>query len=266
MTASIASPIIATIAALTTILIAWRQHRREQNAYLVLGLDLEEVKENLLIIHTSLDNKSALRKQIDAVQLIVCRYNEKPENAASELQREWEDQRGQPQHAEPLKDMRDIASVHLEKALPRDAHDKPLPGKGRVWLPLLYYTEENRWVADEILTCDAVIDVSEFNAGEAYSVRLVLVGPTWPMRTVFYSVLYTTIHWTGSKLNRGVRRLFFRPDDKKTKEPNTGRFRRFRNLFVLPSPKKCKRKGVQTTKPDIGLYRVVHKSFVMPKK
>jgi len=123
---------IAGLTLITTLVIAWRQHRRQQNAYLVLALKLEEVKDDHLVVHTSLDNRSELRKQIDAVQLIVCPYNEKPEHAAIKLR---------PDLAGRLKDMRDIASVDLKGPLPADPKTgDPLPGDGRVWLPLLYYT------------------------------------------------------------------------------------------------------------------------------
>jgi hypothetical protein len=222
---------IAALTLITTLVIAWRQHHRQQNAYLVLALKLEEVNHDHLVVHTSLDNRSELRKQIDAVQLIVCPYNEKPEHAAIKLR---------PDLAGRLKDMRDIASVDLKGPLPADPKTgDPLPGDGRVWLPLLYYTKENHWVADEILTCDAVIDVRKFKPGRPYSVRLVLVGPKWRVRTMGYNILYNTVHWVGFMLYRGVRRLFFLPRDQ------------------TPQPRYAK-----PSQPDVGLYRVVHKSFV----
>ena len=222
---------IAGLTLITTLVIAWRQHRRQQNAYLVLTLDLEEVKNDHLVIHTSLDNRSQMRKEIDAVQLIVCPYDEKPQDAANTL---W------PELPERLKDMRDIASVDLKGPLPADpVTDDPVPGDGRVWLPLHYYTKENHWVADEILTCDAVINVSKFKRGVPYSVRLVLVGPKWRVRTGGYNMLYNAVRWVGFTLYRGVRRLFFLPGDQ-TRQP----------------------KRAKASQPDIGLYRVVHKSFV----
>jgi hypothetical protein len=222
---------IAGLTLITTLVIAWRQHRRQQNAYLVLALNLEAIKDNHLVIHTSLDNRSELRKQIGAVQLIICPYDERPEDAANRL---W------PELPEPLTDMRDIASVELKGHLPADPKTgDPLPGDGRVWLPLRYYTEENHWVADEILTCDAVIDVSKFKRGVPYSVRLVLVGPVWRVRTKWYDMSYNVVRCVGSALYRGARRIFFLPSEQ------------------TPQPKCAK-----ISQPDVGLYRVVHRSFV----
>ena len=229
--ANIVTVTIAGLTLITTLVIAWRQHRRQQNAYLVLALKLEPVKDDHLIVHTSLDNRSELRKQIDAVQLIVCPYDEKPEDAATKLR---------PELTGRLRDMRDIASVDLKGPLPADPKTgDPLLGDGRVWLPLLYYTKENHWVADEILTCDAVINVSKFKRGVPYSVRLVLVGPKWRVRTTGYNMLYNAVHWVGCTLYGGVRRVFFLPNDQ-TAQP------------------KC----AKTSQPDVGLYRVVHRSFV----
>jgi hypothetical protein len=219
--ADVVTVAIAGLTLITTLVIAWRQHRRQQNAYLVLALKLEPVKDDHLIVHTSLDNRSELRKQIDAVQLIVCPYDEKPEDAATKLR---------PELTGRLRDMRDIASVDLKG---------PLLGDERVWLPLLYYTKENHWVADEILTCDAVINVSKFKRGVPYSVRLVLVGPKWRVRTKGYNMLYSAVHWVGCTLYRGVRRVFFLPGDQ-------------------PPQPKC----AKASQPDVGLYRVVHRSFV----
>jgi len=93
-------------------------------------------------------------------------------------------------------------------------------------MPLRYYTVENNWVADEILACDVAIYVGAYKPGP-YSVRLVLVGPEAPGRPK----LYRAVRWTGCKLARVVRRILFLPDK-------------------------------QAPSRDVGLYRVVHKSFV----
>ncbi|BBY67743.1 hypothetical protein MHEL_59860 [Mycolicibacterium helvum] len=189
----------------------------------MLGLTLGKVNDGQLIVHTSLDNRSMFKKHIHAVQLLVCPYDEKPEDAANIL---W------PKPPKTLTDMRDIANTD---------RSSPLLDEERVWLPLDYYTVDNLWVADEILTYDAVINVSKFKPGKAYSVRLVLVGPERLTRTKPYNMLYDAVRWVGSKLYRGVRRVFFLPIDQ------------------TPLPK-----GARYPNPDAGLYRVVHRSFVCP--
>lgn len=69
------------------------------------------MKNDHLVIHTSLDNRSQMRKEIDAVQLIVCPYDEKPQDAANTL---W------PELPERLKDMRDIVICPLRTSVAAD--------------------------------------------------------------------------------------------------------------------------------------------------
>jgi hypothetical protein len=208
--ANIVTVAIAGLTLITTLVIAWRQHRRQQNAYLVLALTLEKVKHGWLIVHTSLDNRSELTKQIEAVQLLVGPYDEEPEDAANALR---------PQNEPKLNHLRDIANATYLT--------KPIERVGRAWMPLRYYTEENNWVADEILACDVAIYVGNYDPGP-YSVRLVLAGPKPPDRPK----LYRAVRWTGCQLSRVVRRILFRPDK-------------------------------QAPSRDGGLYRVVHKAFVI---
>jgi hypothetical protein len=160
MSPAVVSAIAAPFAVLLTAFLAWRTHVHERNAYLVLALTLERASESRLIVHTSLDNRSKFKKYVEGVRLIVCPASEVPVDAANVLLAE---------RHEEISDHREIATWPLTG---------PLSDGERFWMPLPYYTEENRWVADEVLTCDAVIDVSTFEVGVAYSVRLILLGQT----------------------------------------------------------------------------------------
>jgi hypothetical protein len=134
----------------------------EQNAYVTLALTLERVNDNCVIARTSLENRSAVDKEISAARLIVCPDVEDPWDTADTLLKA--------NHLPPLDeeagDPREFATVPLEKTLSDEQ---------RIFMPLDYYTDENVQVGDEILTYDVVIDTGKLRRDAWYSVRLVVV-------------------------------------------------------------------------------------------
>jgi len=154
-----ASALFAGSAVYLSIRTARQQRLAAQAAYVVLALTLERANKHRLIAHTSLENRSIIKRALKGVVLIVCPADEDPLVAANALLPKGH-----------------VQLEYREQLVPC-APSSPLRDCQRLWMLLDYYTFENIQVGDEILTYDEVIDVTNFRENVAYSVRLILDAP-----------------------------------------------------------------------------------------
>jgi hypothetical protein len=164
--ANVVTAVAAVLALIVSIYTLRRQRSVEHSAYITLALALERVDENRLIARTSLENRSPTVKNIDVVRLLVCPQTEPPEVACTTLMSGA---------VETVAHLRDIGALELPHTI-ADDH--------RLLMPLHYYTAENEEVADELLTYDAILDISKLTPGTEYAVRMLLYGPTRLHRVV----------------------------------------------------------------------------------
>ncbi len=154
---------VAAAAALVLSLITWhRQRSLEATSYLILGLSLARVNPTCLVATTSLENRSAAPKLLDTVFLLVGPIAESPTETFNRVLVAH----GQP----PVGDISQFGSATVGLAPQCHAGD-------RQYLRLEYYSTENSEVGDELLTYEAILNVSSLERGSGYSVRLFLYGP-----------------------------------------------------------------------------------------
>lgn len=165
--ANAVTAVAAVLALVVSIYTLRRQQSVEHSAYITLALALERFDDNRLIARTSIANHSPTVKNIDVVRLLVCPQSEPPEVACTTLMSGAVET--------TITHLRDIGALELPHAI-SDDH--------RLLVPLHYYTVENEEVADEVLTYDAILDVSRLTPGDEYAVRMLLYGPSRLHRVV----------------------------------------------------------------------------------
>jgi hypothetical protein len=175
VSAQVAAALAAVLALILSVYTLRRQNRLEQNSYLILSLSLSRASERHLIATTVLENRSVKVKHLDVVLLLLCPYDETAVEAFNAIMHDrtpgpGRAKRGDGEQPGSVRHMRDFRA-----ALPGSS--TALTTADRQLVPLEYYVVENSEVADEILTFDAVLDVSDLTPGVAYSVRLILYGP-----------------------------------------------------------------------------------------
>jgi hypothetical protein len=155
--------IVAAVALVVAVQTSRRQRLLEANSYLVLGLTLHRLEDRTHVIaSTSLENRSPEVKLLDTVFLLVSPSGDEPVDAFNTILQE--------KGHEPVRAMSDFGAA--TRGLDPECH-----AGDRHYVRLDYYTRENSEVADEVLTYEAVLDVTELQPGVAYSVRLFLYGP-----------------------------------------------------------------------------------------
>jgi hypothetical protein len=170
--------IIAAVAAVIAIVLsvrtAQRQRELEQKSYLVLGLELGEPQNGKLIARTSVENRSREVKKLSTVFLLACPYDEAPVDAFNTVLQAHE--------VPPVTDISQFGAA-TRGLDPRCSHGD------RSYARLDYYTLENSEVGDELLTYDAVLDISALRPDHVYSVRLFLYGEQRLHRVVHRAVV-----------------------------------------------------------------------------
>jgi hypothetical protein len=150
--------LLALILAIITVLLQRLELRRR---YVRLALTLEYNNGDCVIAHTKLENALTTIHNLVAVFLLVSPEEEDPVNAINRL------------FVQAALGASICCPIDLHTVTPKAViEDKQ---RLRRLIPLLYYTEENINVADELLAYSSAIDVSQFPPGR-YSVRLYVYG------------------------------------------------------------------------------------------
>ena len=172
--ASWLAALAAIVALVLSVQTSRRQRMQEENSYLVLALALSRVDASHVIASTSLENRTRDVKLLDTVFLLVSRGDEAPVDALNAIL--------------TAHDAMPVAAIS-EFGRATAGIDPQCSAGDRRYIRLDYYTEENSEVGDELLTYDAVLDVSQLQPGCTYSVRLFLYGPDRLHRVVQRAVI-----------------------------------------------------------------------------
>jgi hypothetical protein len=130
-----------------------------ETSYLYIDVTVNTDQNKAILVKTSMENKSPLKKKIDNALLLVGPETEDPIQTFNELNLFCS-------LGKKVRSTNEIACVQINSPVYDDA--------GRALIPLPFYYSENIVIGDEKLSYRAPIDISHLKANVTYSVRFFL--------------------------------------------------------------------------------------------
>jgi len=172
---------LAALAAVAALLISVdtsrRQLRFQRESYLILSMQITRPSAEVLIVQTSLENRSVHIKKLSHVFVLIGPYGENPIDTFNVI--------AQKVGSRAISEFGELQHLALSGDTARDEMARSLT-------KLSYYTQENTEVADETLFCELPLTASDYDVNRPYSVRLILLGPKRLHRVVHRVLIVTS--------------------------------------------------------------------------